>query len=42
MRDRIVHSYKQVDLSIVWVVARTIAPGLVPDLDRIIVLESNP
>jgi uncharacterized protein with HEPN domain len=42
MRDRIVHSFDAIDFDIVWGVARTIAPGLLVDLDQIIAQESNP
>jgi uncharacterized protein with HEPN domain len=42
MRDRIVHSFDEIDFDLAWNVARSVAPGLLADLDRSIAQESNP
>lgn len=42
MRDRLVHSFDEINLDIAWNVAQNIAPALIVDLDRIISQEANP
>ena len=41
MRDRVVHSFDEVDLDLVWKVIKVHVPSLISDLDRIKALESK-
>jgi uncharacterized protein with HEPN domain len=42
MRDRLVHSFDEIDFDIAWNVAQSVAPGLLADFDRIVAQEFNP
>jgi uncharacterized protein with HEPN domain len=41
MRDRVVHSFDEVDLDLVWKVIKVHVPSLISDLDRIKAQESK-